>query len=179
MKQSNTKVAISTIIGISIAAFAFLIWLIYLKQKPETSPAGIAILPLINCILNSASSLCLIGGLIAIKKSAKKIHMTFMASAFIFSTLFLITYIIYHSLHGDTHYLGQGIMRPIYFFVLASHILLTIAGLPLILTTFFFALTSNFPYHKKIARITYPIWLYISVTGVLIYILLKSAPLGA
>ncbi len=174
MKQISTKTAIAWILAVSASAFIFLVWLIYIKQKPTTYPESVAILPLINCILNTASTVCLIAGLIAIKKREIKTHLSFMISAFICSTLFLITYIIYHSLHGDSHFLGQGIIRPIYFFVLISHILLTIAGLPLILTTFFFALTQNFTWHKKIARITYPIWLYISVSGILIYILLKS-----
>jgi putative membrane protein len=112
-------------------------------------------------------------GIAAIKQKEKTRHMILMTSAFIASTLFLITYVIYHSLHGDTHYLGQGVMKFIYFFTLISHIVLTIGALPLILTTFFLSLTERFTLHKKIGRITYPLWLYVSVTGVLIYVLQK------
>jgi len=96
-----------------------------------------------------------------------------MVSALVSSALFLITYVVYHNAHGDTPFQGAGLIRPIYFFILISHILLTTVALPLILVTFFFALTSKFDAHMKIARITLPAWLYVSVTGVLIFFLLK------
>ena len=169
----SNRVAYIIIGLISFIAFAFLIWLIYIKQKPTSYPEYISLLPLVNCILNAVSTYCLGMGIAAIKKKEITRHMTYMISAFVASTLFLITYIIYHSLQGDTHYLGQGIMKFIYFFTLISHIILTIGALPMILTTFFFALTKRFEFHKKIARYTYPIWLYVSVTGVLIYVLQK------
>jgi putative membrane protein len=96
-----------------------------------------------------------------------------MVAAIISSGLFLITYIVYHNAHGDTPFQGTGFVRPIYFFILISHILLTTVALPFILVTFFFALTSRFHAHRKIARFTLPAWLYVSVTGVMIFFLLK------
>ncbi len=102
------------------------------------------------------------------------IHKRFMIAALVSSALFLITYVIYHNAHGDTPFQGAGFIRPIYFFILISHILLTTVALPLILVTFFFALTSKFDAHRKIARITLPAWLYVSVTGVMIFFLLKT-----
>ena len=96
-----------------------------------------------------------------------------MVAALVSSALFLITYVIYHNAHGDTPFQGAGFIRLIYFFILSSHILLTTVALPLILVTFFFALTSKFDAHRKIARITLPAWLYVSVTGVMIFFLLK------
>jgi putative membrane protein len=96
-----------------------------------------------------------------------------MVAALVSSALFLITYVIYHNAHGDTPFQGAGFIRPIYLVILISHIFLTTVSLPLILVTFFFALMSKFDLHKKIARITLPAWLYVSVTGVVIFLLLK------
>lgn len=96
-----------------------------------------------------------------------------MVAALVSSALFLIAYVIYHNAHGDTTFQSAGFIRVIYFFILISHILLTTVALPIILVTFFFALTNKFDAHKKIARITLPAWLYVSVTGVLIFFLLR------
>jgi putative membrane protein len=101
------------------------------------------------------------------------VHKRFMLAAFVASTLFLVSYVIYHSLHGDTPFQGVGVIRRVYFFILISHILLTTVALPLILITFAFALTGKFAAHRKIARFTLPAWLYVSVTGVLIFVFLR------
>lgn len=154
-------------------AIAFLVWLIYFKDAPETISTGESILPAVNAALNALSACCLIAGFAAIRKARIQIHQRFMAGAFVASTLFLVTYIIYHNAHGDTPFQGEGIIRPVYFFVLISHILLTTLALPMILTTFFFALTGRFAAHKRIARFTFPAWLYVSVTGVMIFFLLR------
>lgn len=100
--------------------------------------------------------------------------MSFMITAFLFSALFLAGYIVYHSLHGDTKFTGTGSVRTLYFTILISHIVCTPIALPLILTTFYFALTKKFSRHKKIARIVLPIWLYVSVTGVVIFFMLRA-----
>lgn len=158
---------------ISGIAIAFLVWLIYIKDAPEGAATGGSVLPAVNAALNSLSACFLVAGFAAIRKGRIEIHRRFMTSAFVASTLFLITYIIYHNTHGDTPFRGTGLIRPVYFSVLISHILLTTVALPMILTTFFFALTGRFAAHKRIARFTFPAWLYVSVTGVLIFLLLK------
>ncbi len=86
---------------------------------------------------------------------------------------FLVSYIVYHHFHGDTRFGGHGLVRPIYFFVLISHIVMSMVALPLVLTTLFFAATEQFERHKKLARYTFPVWLYVSVTGVAVYFFLK------
>jgi putative membrane protein len=95
-----------------------------------------------------------------------------MLSALTFSFLFLISYLTYHAFHGDTSFEGEGWLRTLYFFILISHILLSAVVLPLVLTTVYFAATGNFNQHPKIARVTLPLWLYVSVTGVLVYLML-------
>lgn len=166
----SQKKPISALITLSILVFIGLCWFIYLAPKGETSLAWVSQLPLLNCTLNSLSAICLIAGFRAIMAKKETQHKQWMLSAFGFSTLFLISYLFYHHFHGDTLFTGVGWTRPVYFFTLISHILLTLVGLPLILITFFYALTNRFTEHKKIARWTFPIWLYISVTGVCIYV---------
>ena len=110
-------------------------------------------------------------GVLAIVKGNEARHKAFMISALGFSALFLVSYLFYHHFHGDTPFLAEGIIRPIYFAILISHIGLTFFVLPLILVTVYFALTRQLPSHKKIAKWTFPLWMYVSVSGVLIYIL--------
>jgi putative membrane protein len=98
-----------------------------------------------------------------------------MMTAFAFSTLFLISYILHHYLHGDVYYPAQAAYRTLYRTLLASHILLAVVALPLILVTFFFSLTGRIPLHRRIARWTFPLWLYVSVTGVVTWAMLRLA----
>jgi putative membrane protein len=159
-------------IGFSLAAVAFLFWLIYARQGGGDA-STLAFLPAVNASLNAITSAFLIRGWFAIRAGNRDLHAFCQKSAFVFSALFLICYIIYHSVHGDTRFTGQGFVRPIYFFILISHIVLSIVALPMVLTTFFFALTARFQAHRKWARVTLPIWLYVSLTGVLVFFFLK------
>jgi putative membrane protein len=161
----------------SALVIGFLLWLIYLKQTPGSSSSGVvsteSVLPALNALLNALSACSLLLGFIFIRKGQINIHRRFMLGALFFSALFLISYIAYHSTHGDTPFRGTGVVRPIYFFILISHILLTVIALPVILTTLFLALTGRFKAHRRIARITLPAWLYVSVTGVVIFFMLR------
>jgi putative membrane protein len=98
-----------------------------------------------------------------------------MITAFAFSTLFLVSYILHHALHGDVRYPLHGFLRTPYLCLLASHIFLAVVALPMVLVTFFFSLSGRFPQHRKIARWTFPIWLYVSVTGIITYVMLRLA----
>jgi putative membrane protein len=162
--------------SILISAFVigFLLWLIYLKETPDQMAASTSVLPAVNATLNALSACSLVAGFVFIKRGQVHIHRGLMLGALFFSALFLISYIAYHSTHGDTPFRGTGVIRPIYFFILISHILLTIIALPVILTTLFFALTGRFAAHRRIARITFPAWLYVSVTGVVIFFMLRA-----
>ena len=167
------KTAVTSIIFVSVGVLLFLIWLIYLREPVTVSNLTyVSYLPLANAILNSLSALCLMAGYLAIRKRKRELHLKFMLSALTFSFLFLVSYLIYHTFHGDTTYDGEGLMRIFYFFILISHIFLSAVVLPMILTTVYFAATGNFAKHPRIARITLPLWLYVSVTGVLVYLIL-------
>lgn len=169
----DKKVALPTIAGVSMLAIVFLVWLIYFQEGLTTDAAWVGQLPYLNATFNSISAICLVAGLRAILKGNPEQHKRWMLSAFVASACFLVSYIVYHSFHGDTKFLGQGLIRPIYFTMLISHIGLSVVALPLIFTTFYFSLTQRFALHKKLARITFPLWLYVSVTGVLIVAFLK------
>ncbi len=161
------------ILALSAIIAAFLIWLIYFKGR-VAAPEWVGYLPAANAFFNSLSAICLIFGYINIRRRNIAIHKRFMLSATVFSALFLVSYITYHSFHGDTKFPAHGIIRPIYFFVLITHISLSMVALPLILGTLWWALRSEFRFHKKIARWTFPIWLYVSVTGVIVFFMLRA-----
>jgi uncharacterized membrane protein YozB (DUF420 family) len=129
----------------------------------------IADLPALNATLNGTSGVLLAVGYVLIRRRRVAAHRLCMASAFVVSTAFLVSYVIYHASHGATPFPGEGWIRPVYFTMLTSHILLAIAVVPLAVLTLFRGLAERFESHRKIARITLPIWLYVSVTGVLVY----------
>jgi putative membrane protein len=158
---------------LSVLVAAFLIWLIYFKGR-EVAPEWVASLPAANATFNSLSALCLVAGYINIRRRRISIHKRFMLAAASFSALFLVSYITYHYFHGDTRFPGQGWIRPVYFFILISHIALSMTALPLIFATLYFALSSGFERHRKVARWTFPIWLYVSVTGVVVFFILRA-----
>ncbi|MBI3929571.1 MAG: DUF420 domain-containing protein [Armatimonadetes bacterium] len=170
----ETRFALVWIGLISGAALGLLVWLIYLREPGRSATESVAFLPALNAGLNSLSALALTAGFYFIRRSQLYKHRIAMMAAFVFSSLFLGSYIIYHSYHGDTRFLGQGLVRPVYFSILITHILLSAVALPLVLTTFFFSLSGRLPQHRRIARWTFPIWMIVSVTGVAIFWLLRA-----
>ena len=169
----SNRTVLSSIVVLSSGIILFLFWLIYLREPVlEESSLDLSFLPAVNALLNSMSASCLILGYLAIRKGNQTRHIKMMVSALTFSFLFLISYLTYHTFHGDTSFQGEGWIRPLYFFILISHISLSVVVLPLVLTTVYYAATGNFNQHPKIARITLPLWLYVSVTGVLVYLML-------
>ncbi len=128
-------------------------------------------LPHFQAILNTCAALLLSTGYYFIKKDNRDAHKKCMIIALLVSTVFMISYLTYHAEVGYTPFTGQGMIRPFYFTMLASHVILAALIVPMVLTTAYFALTGNFKKHPRIARWTLPLWLYVSVTGVLIYIL--------
>ena len=132
----------------------------------------ISYLPHLNACLNASSAVLLIAGYSFIRKGNVAAHRACQISALIVSSLFLVSYLTYHYYHGTTRFLGTGLARPIYFTVLTSHTILAIVIVPLIAVTFYRALKLDFVRHRKIARITLPLWFYVSITGVIVYLML-------
>ncbi len=155
-------------------AFLFLLYLIYINESEGASVSWVQELPALNAFLNSLSTLLILSGYVAIRKKKYKVHMRFMLTAFITSSLFLISYLIYHNYAGDTPFPGQGFIRPVYFTILISHIILSAFVVPLVLTSYYFAFSGKFKTHRKVSKWTFPIWLYVSITGVIIYFMLNA-----
>ena len=172
--QTNPRAALGAIVATSAAAISFLFWLLYVHQTSSQFAGQWTFLPALNAFLNGLSAIALCVGLYFIKHGDRQAHRTSMLMAFGFSSLFLVSYIVNHALHGDTRFPGQGAVRTIYLSILASNIVLSIVALPLVLTTFFFSLTGRFVMHRRIARFTFPIWLYVSITGVVVFAFLKA-----
>jgi len=174
-QPDNVRPAITRILALSGAAFLFLVWLIYFKTQPEqTNPDALSFLPAVNAGLNSFATLCIICGVIAIKNGKRKVHMGFMISAIAASAVFLVSYIIYHNIHGDTTFVTEGVIKTVYLAILISHICCTVFALPLIMSSVFFAVTKRYELHRKVVKFTVPLWLYVSITGVIIFFLLKA-----
>jgi uncharacterized membrane protein YozB (DUF420 family) len=137
-----------------------------------------SVLPHVNALLNSLSAAFLIIGFVFIRKREIRSHRKCMLTAFLCSVVFLSSYLLYHSLRayyfhiGPTKFLGQGIIRPVYFTILTTHTFLAVLVVPFILVAVWRALHSEFEKHRKIAVWTFPIWLYVSVTGVVVYVML-------
>lgn len=171
----QTKRAWRIILLVSGLAISFLVWIIYFKEPPTDSEHLLPFLPALNCLLNGCSAICLVIGYVAIRRGQVRRHIRWMISAFICSAVFLVSYILHHHLHGDTKFPADNGLRPFYLIILATHILLSVAALPMIFMTFFFALSGRLATHRRLAKFTFPVWLYVSVTGVLIFLILKSA----
>ena len=164
---------IAGIVGVSAVASAFLAWLVYFHAPTDVTGTHLTFLPALNAVLNSACTVALLFGLFYIRSRRITAHRNAMFTAFLFSSLFLVTYITNHAMHGDMRFIAAGhALRTTYFSLLISHIFLSVVALPLILITFFLSLSGRFVTHKRVARWTYPIWLYVSVTGVIVYAML-------
>ena len=132
----------------------------------------IGYLPHLNACLNASSAILLFSGWRFIKAHNVAAHRTCQISALIVSLLFLASYLTYHYNHGTTRFQGTGLARPIYFTILTSHTILAIVIVPLVALTFFRAFREDFVRHRRIARITLPLWFYVSITGVIVYLML-------
>jgi putative membrane protein len=172
--NAGSRAAIAAILVLSAAATVFLFWLIYIHPAAASS-AQYAFLPAMDAVFNGLAAIALLIGYTFIRARKVPQHRASMITAFVFSTLFLVGYICHHALHGDIRYPLHAPWRGVYLPLLASHIVLATVALPLILVTFFLSLSGRIPQHRKVARWTFPIWLYVSLTGVITYVMLRLA----
>jgi putative membrane protein len=130
-------------------------------------------LPPIYATINGLTALVLIIAVVAIKNKNRKLHERLMKFAILLSVTFLVMYVAYHMTSDSTKFRGEGFIKYIYFFILVTHILLSIVIIPFVLITYVRAITNNIERHKKIAKITFPLWLYVAVTGVIVYLMIS------
>jgi len=161
------------IVLLSLAVPGLVGYLMYQPYLPETGKEWIYILPHLNAAINATTSLLLLAGLYFIRKKQISNHRNMMISAVILGTLFLVSYVIYHSSAPATSFGGTGIIKPVYYSILLSHILLAMVVVPLVLTALYFAIKNKIEQHKKIVKFAYPVWLYVSITGVVVYLMIS------
>jgi putative membrane protein len=158
--------------AVSILALSFIAFI--LLRKTASGGPDLRFMPAVNAGFNALSASCLVVGYVAIRRRKISLHRICMVTAFAFSSLFLVGYLIYHSVHGDTKFAGTGVIRAVYLSLLGSHVLLSISVVPLALTSFYLAFTRSFARHRRLNPIFLPIWLYVSVTGVLLFFMLRD-----
>lgn len=160
IKYNKLIIALSITIPLVVAV-------LFTVKLPNVQP--LTFLPPIYAAINAVTALILVVAYIAIRKKNIKLHQQLMKTAIALSVVFLVMYVAYHMTSDPTPYGGDGFIRSVYYFILISHILLSIGIIPLVLITYVRAISQMFSNHKAIARITFPIWLYITVTGVIVY----------
>jgi putative membrane protein len=173
VERRNDKVFFLINAVVSVGALALLAWLLLIRGGTQNSGLNLRFMPAVNAGLNATAAALLTAGWVAIKRKRANVHRYLMTSAFGTSALFLVGYLAYHAVHGDTKFGGQGVIRVVYLVLLASHVLLSMAIVPMALTSLYFAWKREFQKHTRVTKILHPIWLYVSVTGVVVYVMLR------
>ncbi len=170
--EKNDKLAYILIFVVSIIVFAAVV---FLKNVELNVNLGFDkhIFARLNALINTFVALFLLGALFAVKDKRYRTHKKLMLWAIAFSVLFLVSYICHHLFTGETSYGGSGLIKLVYYFILITHIVLAGIILPFILFTAYRGLTAEFHRHKKLARITWPLWFYVAVTGVIVYLMIS------
>jgi putative membrane protein len=173
ISKVNERKYRNLIVLLSVAVPVLVSLLIFFPQSGKLGDMDVSFLPHFNGILNSATSIALIMGLVFIKRGNEEMHRTMMMSAFIISSIFLISYVLYHYQAPPTHFGGEGSIKIIYFVILITHIILAAIVVPLILFSIYFALSDQRKKHKKLVKWTFPIWFYVAITGVIVYLMIS------
>ena len=170
--KKNDKAARLFILTVSFVVFAGIALLTRVKIDVDLG-FDVHIFALFNAVINSLVSILLVAAYVSVRRKQYIAHRNLMYGAILLSVLFLVSYVTHHLLAGDTRFGGEGAVRYVYFFILITHIILAAVILPFILFTAYRALTGEFGRHKKLARYTFPLWLYVSVSGVLVYLFIS------
>ncbi len=172
--MTNDKTVFRVVLALSIVVFAAVV---ILNKKilpvPAIIPAFVYKLPLLNAFINGTCSILLIASLMAIKKKNIQLHKKINLTAFVLSSLFLICYITYHWMAQETSYPTGNSLRPVYLFILLTHIVLAAIVLPMVLMSFYYGLKNDVIRHRKLVRFSYPVWLYVTITGVVVYLMIS------
>lgn len=170
----SDKAALRFIFGLSVLVLVIVVALKFnVQQTTTTIPDALRVLPLMNAMINGTCSVLLITSFIMIRRKNVKVHKALNMTAFVLSVIFLLSYVIFHFYVPDTTYPKDNPARPFYLFILLTHILLAGIAMPLVLFSFYRGLTRQTEKHRKISRWTFPIWLYVTVTGVVVYIMIS------
>lgn len=166
-KVKGWIIVISVIIPVAVAV------LIFMPSKIDLGAEWVYFLPHLNAVINTAATLALVAGLLFIKKGNIPYHRASMTIAFGLGAIFLVSYVIYHAAAESTSFGGEGMVRSIYYFLLLTHIILAAVALFPILFAYYYGYTDQREKHRKVVKFAYPIWLYVTVTGVLVYLMIS------
>jgi putative membrane protein len=170
--KKNDSMARGLIYTVSFVVFAAVVLLGRIQLDVDLG-FDIHVFAKANAVINTVVSILLVSALVAVNQGRYVLHRNLMFAAILMSVLFLLSYICHHLLAGDTAYGGQGAIRYVYFFILVTHIVLAAVILPFILFTSYRALVAEWADHRKLAKITWPVWFYVSVTGVVVYLMIS------
>lgn len=172
--MNNDKLVFRIVLALSIVILAAVI---ILNKKilpvPEVTPTFVYKLPLLNALINGTCSVLLVLSLLAIKRKNIALHKKINLTAFFLSALFLVSYVTYHWIIPEETKYPEGSVRPIYLFILTSHIILAAIVLPMVLMSFYYGLKNDVVKHRKLTRFSFPIWLYVTITGVVVYLMIS------
>ena len=171
-KQDSLIIPIIILLSVLVPILVALLMLFPEKLHIESTKIDFSSLPFFHAVLNGATSILLFSGYILIKNKRSQLHKITMLTAFLFSAVFLLSYVVSKLTNAPVPFGGEGYIRPVYFFILISHILLSVPVLPLALLSIYRGMTGEFSKHKNLVKWTFPIWMYVAITGVLVYILM-------
>ncbi len=171
--NSATDKKFLTVITVLSVLIPITVALLFFMPKDGGRSVDVSFLPTLHAILNSLTAIALLVGYYQVKHNNTRAHRAAMLTAFGLSTLFLVSYVTYHFLGERTIFGGEGALKYIYYFILLTHIVLAIVIVPLVLLSVYFGITNQLSRHRRISKWTFPIWLYVAVTGVLVYILIS------
>jgi putative membrane protein len=166
-KVKNWIIAISVIIPLAVAV------LIFMPTKIDIGAEWVYFLPHLNAVINTAATVALIAGVVFAKKGNYSYHEASITVAFVLGAIFLVSYVVYHGAAESTSFGGEGIIRPIYYFLLITHIVLAAVALFPILFAYYYGYTDQKQKHRKLVKFAFPIWLYVTVTGVIVYLMIS------
>ncbi|NVJ85895.1 MAG: DUF420 domain-containing protein [Algoriphagus sp.] len=170
--QNEAKVK-NWIIFVSVLVPLLVAVLLFMPEKVDVGAEWVYFLPHLNAVINSAASIALLLGLMFVKKKMYNYHGATMSVAFVLGAIFLVSYVVYHGAAESTPFGGEGWIRPVYYFLLISHIVLAAVALFPILFAYYYGYTDQRAKHRKVVKFAYPIWLYVSVTGVIVYLMIS------
>ena len=162
-----------TLIAVLSVAIPVVVALLFFIPKEGNNNVDVSFLPPFYAFINFLTAVVLIIGYVGVKNGSVKIHRAAMLTAFGLSAIFLVSYVVYHTFGQRTIYGGEGLLKSIYYFILITHIILAIIIVPLVLLSVYYGITNQLVRHRRISRWTFPIWLYVAVTGVLVYLLIS------
>lgn len=170
-KQDNRYLIVIGILSVAVPVLVAI--LLYIPQTGKLGDLDVSFLPHLNAALNSATAIALVTGYVFIRRKNIRYHSTAMITAFALSSIFLISYVIYHYQAPSTKFMGEGIIRGVYFSILLTHIVLAAIVVPFVLLSIYFAASRQFDRHRRIVKWTFPIWLYVAISGVIVYLMIS------